>query len=152
MKKLLYLTLLALPLLMLPSKALAWGCDQHCCLGGCTIDYGFNWHYSIKCGCPGQCGPWYLYWPYEAHFAAAAPVGGPCFPAWGPPGGMAGMGAPTAPMMGLPGAMGSGGAPMAPMMGVPGAQPMAPIPGTPPPASIQPTVYSGQVPAYWYGR
>jgi hypothetical protein len=28
---------------------------------------------------PFQAAPWYLYWPYEAHFQLPAPIGGPFF-------------------------------------------------------------------------
>jgi hypothetical protein len=134
MKNLLYITLLALPLLLVPSRAHAGGC----CVGPATLDFGFSWHYNFKCGSKCQAGPWYTYWPYEAHFAAAAPVGGPCYPGW-----------PGA------GAMGSMGAPAGPMGGHPVAQPMTPMPSTPSipsTAGLQPTGYSAQVPAYWYGR
>jgi hypothetical protein len=30
-----------------------------------------------------QLGPWYLYWPLEAHFQEQAPLGG--YPMWAPP-------------------------------------------------------------------
>lgn len=29
---------------------------------------------------PAQAGPWYLYWPMEAHFVAPAPTGYPYWP------------------------------------------------------------------------
>jgi hypothetical protein len=148
MKNLLYISLLALPLLLLPSKAEAWGC----CIGPANIDFGFNWHYNFKWGCTCQAGPWYLYWPYEAHFATAAPVGGPCYPNWPAPGAVGGAGAPLPPI-GYPSAQPMAPAPSGqPMAPAPSAQPMTPAPPVPPPVGIQPTAYSSQAPAYWYGR
>ena len=57
MKKLILASLLALPLLAMPSKAQAW------------------WHCN-----PLFCGPWYVYWPLEAQFTVPAPTGYPYWP------------------------------------------------------------------------
>jgi hypothetical protein len=46
---------------------------------------GINFHWDISMGpnCGGGCqlGPWYQYWPYEAHFVVPAPTGYPYWPA-----------------------------------------------------------------------
>jgi hypothetical protein len=166
MKNLLYISVLALPLLLLPSRAHAWGCNKTCCIGPATFDIGFSWHYKFTwggCGSNCQAGPWYSYWPYDAHFAAAAPLGGPCYPGWPGAGAMGSIGAPAGPMgqpvgIGAPaGPMGQPVGPGAPAgpMGQPVGQPAPPMPVTPPvpsPAGIQHTAYSAQVPAYWFGR
>jgi hypothetical protein len=76
-----------------------------------------------------QLSPWYLYFPYEAHFQAPSPV---CsFPNW------------QAPAAGLP-----AGVDMAP----PTTGPMLP-PVTQPLGYVQPASYAypQQVPSYWYG-
>ena len=87
MKKFLAACLLALPLAAVPSKAWA----GECYLGPIRIDAGFNYHVNVMCN--GQqmcgsghcydcdkCGPWYLYWPYEAHLQAQAPMHFPYWP------------------------------------------------------------------------
>lgn len=61
-----------------------------------------------------QAAPWYLYWPYDAHFLTPAPVHGAFN---GPPG----VGGYANPYFPHPGSMGYG-----------------PIPGGPPPATIRP--------------
>ena len=113
-----------------------------------------------------QAGPWYLYWPLEAHFVAPAPTG---YPYWPSPQGLPGMniGGPAGPppQVYAP--------PSAPMMQVPSSP--APQPTTPAgpklqfppylqptsyhplgasgqPASYNPIIYSGQPPSYWYDR
>jgi hypothetical protein len=136
MKNLLYISLVALPLCFLPSKAHAWGCGSGNCLGPANVDFGFNWHYNFRWGCNCQAGPWYSYWPYEAHFQG---VGAPVrcgFPGWAPQGAAGPVGAPTE-KLGQPS----------------GVQPTTPMPSiAPPKPGIQPTAYSPQAPAYWYGR
>src|SRR5947209_5115941 len=70
--------LLGLPVLASPVQA---GC---CCF---TVPgFKVNWccHFQCcPCGCgqPGQAGPWYLYWPLEAHFQTPAPCSYPFWPA-----------------------------------------------------------------------
>lgn len=86
-----------------------------------------------------QAGPWYLYWPLEAHFNVPAPTG---YPYWPSPMALPGMG----------GAAGMGGpAPVGPAL-TPTPIPAAPTPAEPPlsPSAFQPARYS--VPTYWYGR
>ena len=60
------------------------------CSKTCTFSFGFKWHAFLKCGdCGSGCGyggggsmgPWYSYWPLEAHFQTPAPTGFPYWPA-----------------------------------------------------------------------
>ena len=78
MKKLyLAAALLAVPLLATPARADGWILPFH----GTA---GFNFHWDIGCGSTtgGGCqlGPWYHYWPLEAHFVTPAPTGYPYWP------------------------------------------------------------------------
>ena len=75
MRKLLWACALALPLLALPTEARAtW------CIGDYQVDTGAKvWFNVYQYGKP-VAGPWYLYWPYEAHFMTAAPGVNPYFP------------------------------------------------------------------------
>lgn len=122
--------LAGLPLLALPGQAHAWGCG-----GGTTAPlYSgsiFSFRISVaNCGC-GCCfaGPWYTYWPYEAHFQAPPPVGG-CYPYW-------------------PSATAAAGAlPVSPAAAAPAIAPAAPAPAP----TTQPAAYFGPAPAYWYQR
>jgi hypothetical protein len=77
MKKLLCACALTLPFLALPSDAKAF------CIGGYEFDTGARVWCNVKqmnCYMP-QAGPWYLYWPYAAHFQTPAPGVSPFFPA-----------------------------------------------------------------------
>ena len=65
MKKLLAAALLALPLLAAPARA-----------------HGLKIMWQINNGPPIQLGPWYQYWPLEAHFQVPAPCS---YPYWPPP-------------------------------------------------------------------
>jgi hypothetical protein len=123
MKKLIVAGLLALPLLALPSQARATGCPGACW----HVNSGVNFNFSVSSGGP-QAGPWYQYWPLEAHFVPPAPT---CYPFW-----------PSA--MTLP--PGPGAAPPAPPQ-------MPTVPATPlRPTAFQPVGYTYEVPSYWYGR
>jgi len=93
MRRLLLACLVALPLAAIPSQARAWGggcssgdCDGgHHFLTGRLHSGGHQWfnkggwfgggHESDagKHTVP-QAGPWYLYWPYQAHFQTPAPL------------------------------------------------------------------------------
>jgi hypothetical protein len=97
----------AAPILLLPGTADAFGCRNGCGGGGCggrplKVDGYINWNFNIRLFGPGGgclAGPWYSYWPYEAHFAAPAPTdpypwwpgpstfppGGPTVPQTAPP-------------------------------------------------------------------
>jgi hypothetical protein len=105
-----------------------------------------------------QLGPWYLYWPLEAHFQTPAP---PAYPYW-PQGGAAQ--AAAAGNYAVPAPYGYG--PPVPGGFVPGAVPVVPRPMLPPqpvPSSYAPpgpanfhapqiTQAGYNVPYYWYGR
>jgi hypothetical protein len=45
--------------------------------GPVRVDGAFQWRVNVNSGC-GQfhLGPWYSYFPYEAHFSMVAPQGG----------------------------------------------------------------------------
>ncbi len=158
MKRIFGVALLALPLL--GGSAHATGRFFNLQAGGSLY---------IKGG-PGQAspqaGPWYLYWPLEAHFVAPAPTG---YPYWPPPQRLPAIsiGSPACPppyvaappVAAVPPIM---TAPI-PAQTAPQAAPL-PAPQTAPPASpqlqlppyLQPTsyypTYSGQPPSYWYDR
>jgi hypothetical protein len=138
------------------------------------IEAGANCYFRIRTAQPGfgaQYGPWYLYWPLDAHFQTP---GNPCYPYWPPP-----LGLPQTP------GYGPGGPAMPPGPGVPpmppatGAPPMSPAPDAPAipgpglptgpdgtvhkapdvkPIGYQSPVYrpayypvpTSQAPAYWY--
>jgi hypothetical protein len=146
MKKIFAAALLAVPLLTASARA------EGFCIPGCgnwRFEAGANFY--LRCynaaygpgGGGGQAGPWYLYWPLEAHFQTPAM---PQYPYWPsqmslPP---SGVGAPYAP---------------SPTPVLPTPQPVAP-PGPPlKPAMFHASGYQqvgyynySQVPAYWYGR
>jgi hypothetical protein len=119
---------------------------------------GFCTPYSFNCGpcnfyfgptCPNwsQLGPWYLYWPMEAHFVAPAPTGYPYWPSAQVLPGMA-IGGPA---MGAPPA-GAPGLPPPAMMPGPGGPAIGPAPAPGP--VLNPVGYrpAQQVPTYWYDR
>jgi hypothetical protein len=137
MKRILWVCVFALPFVAVPSRAQAWGW----CVPPLEVDAGFNCRFNVHAldwSTIAKTGPWYLYFPYDAHFQTAAPVHP--YPHW--PG----------PMV-LP-----------PPPGVhPGPGPAAPVqvgPALPSPVSYyhyQPTSVFQQVgyfyptgPAYWY--
>ena len=107
--------LLALAALALPAMVQAYGCPLFPCVG---LPHAH------------RLGPWYLYYPYEAHFQAPAPVGP--FPNW-----QAGAAVPVAPPAFAPPAQ-------APW------QPPVPQPMVQPTGFVQPVGW--QVPSYWYGN
>lgn len=113
--------LLALPFLAAPAVAHASGVAFYC--GKCA--FVLDSHCKNKDGCCNCAGPWYSYWPYNAHFQTPAH---PEFPYW--PGPMTTM-VPSHPAP-----------PPAPSY-MPGAQPMS---------YHQPVGYHFQPPTYWYGR
>jgi hypothetical protein len=93
-------------------------------------------------GCGGcfQAGPWYTYWPYQAHFQIPSPLG---FPFW--PGPTAAAGPQFLPP--APPPPGPPGTPMPPRTG--GFQPVGYDYSSFQPAGAY---YYGQAPSYWYGR
>lgn len=83
MKKVCMAALLLLPLLAIPARA-----DTCGNLAGCLVPFRIDWCCHVRCYGPadglgqfGQLGPWYLYWPMEAHFQTPAPTGYPFWPA-----------------------------------------------------------------------
>jgi hypothetical protein len=128
MKTALRLGLLALGLGALPASVHAYGCPLFPCAGRC---------------CTIQLGPWYLYYPYEAHFQTSAPLGP--FPNW---------------QAGVPMSAPMSYAPPAEYAPPAGYAPPAQAPWTPPaPQPLQPSGYVrpagfnyAQPPSYWYGR
>ncbi len=90
MKKLVLAALAALPLMAVSARAQCFGAGGGSFRVG--VNLGVNWSYGCgpgACcpgggGCPGavgQLGPWYQYWPMEAHFQTPAPTGYPYWPA-----------------------------------------------------------------------
>jgi hypothetical protein len=140
MKKLFPIALLALPLLAVPAQAICISIPAIKIQGGASLHIGCG---PGCCGPAGGCpggglGPWYLYWPMEAHFQLPAM---PQYPNWPSP-------------QGLPN--GPSGAALYSTPPVPSGPPM-PAPGYPPaggyghsPGGFQPAGY--QVPSYWYGQ
>jgi hypothetical protein len=126
MNKHIWAGLCALGLLALASPAFAWGVNC-----GADPHVGF----TTGAGSGGGCGagPWYTYFPYEAHFALPAPV---CFPFWPAP---ATAGAPSYFPMHHP----------APLQ-LPGAQPLGPQPSGYQPVGYY--YYYAPAPTYWYQR
>jgi hypothetical protein len=134
MKATLWVGLLTVSLLAVPTRAAAWCiCCPSCPPIHC--DWCFKCRFNIHCGDSStQLGPWYQYYPYEAHFQTPAPLGH--FPNW------------QAPMATAPAGPALPGAP------APGQwQPPAPRPAVQPTGYFQPVGYSyPQVPSYWYER
>jgi hypothetical protein len=129
MKNFLWAGLLGLALLTVPQGAQAQCCGG--CCGPWQIQTGFNFCFRISPACPvPQAGPWYLYWPMEAHFGPPAPTGYPYWPS-----------AMTLPTQ-------------APNAAPPGmSMPLPPGPPAPVnPTCYQPVGYFSQVPSYWYSR
>lgn len=134
MQRMLWTALLAVPLLAQPAQAQMF-CQKT--LPPAHLDGGLTLNFNLFAGGgQTQLGPWYLYWPYQAHFNMAPPLGasmpGPSFM--------------TLPM---------------PMAGQQNWMPPAPTPMQQAPAngptqraSFQPVgyYYYSQAPAYWYGR
>lgn len=164
MKKMFGITLLMLPVLAASAQASGWPFNVQA--GGSFYIKGG------PCRTP-QAGPWYLYWPLEAHFVAPAPTGYPYWP--GPqvlPGMAFGGPAYPPPAAPVPPAVVPVPAPAAP---APAPVP-APTPAAPPagpalslPPYLQPTSYApvahtapaagsyavpstGAAPSYWYDR
>ena len=137
MTKFTWACLFALPLLALAPRAQA-GC---CCF--CPPPINVNCHHSFSLqgtiGCApfnyggAQAGPWYSYFPYEAHFQTPAPYGYPFWPT-------------SVPTMAYPGT----GA--AYPNQVPAMQPETVQPTSYQPVGYQATGYPSAVPAYWYAK
>ena len=65
----------------IPKSAVAAQADG--CWFPQRVDAGINFHFKVVGPGDyqvGQLGPWYLYWPMEAHFQVPAPTGYPYWP------------------------------------------------------------------------
>lgn len=72
MKKLLLTALILGGCILIPNRASAWGWGKY------KIEAGaFFRAYPIGYAQPYQLGPWYNYWPLEAHFQQPAPLAYP---------------------------------------------------------------------------
>jgi hypothetical protein len=161
MKKLLWAALLALPLLAWPAKANAF------CFGNLQVDTGAKVWFNVRYGGHGfgfgmpQAGPWYLYWPMEAHFQTPAPGGSQFFP---PPMGLPPAFGHPAQALGHPqphyppapqGAPHAATPPRGPMTPPANAGWQAPTPYQPaavPPTPYRPVGHWESVPGYWYAK
>jgi hypothetical protein len=135
MKKVFLAALLALPFVAVPARA------QCCICLPCfpfRVEAGASVNLRVCHGCPTsgcQLGPWYQYFPYEAHFQSAAPMGFPYWPSpqtLPPPPSVAYPQQPNLPASALP---------VAPVQPTSYQSPF-----------FQPVGYSPQAPSYWYGR
>jgi hypothetical protein len=165
MKRIFGVTLLVLPLLAGSLQA-----------AGCPFNIQADCSFHIKGSrgpCCPQAGPWYLYWPLEAHFVAPAPTG---YPYWPSPQGLPpGVPVPPPSVAAAPPGVPAPAAQPAPQpVPQPAPQPAPqsapqplpqPVPQATPstspgvqlPPYLQPTSYyaplsSGQPPSYWYDR
>jgi hypothetical protein len=132
MKKVYLAALLAVPLLASTARAdgCCWPIQVNCRL---------NWDFRLNCGGCGpngcaQLGPWYHYWPLDAHFITPAPTG---YPYWPQPQAL-----PPNPVLPPP---------------VPDPKPDVKPVGYSPyayPYSYQypPSISYGPAPSYWYSR
>jgi hypothetical protein len=123
MKRMLGIALVALPLVAASARAEGWPF---------SIQAGGSFYIKGANVAVPQAGPWYLYWPLEAHFVAPAPTGYPYWPGPQvlPP---TSFGGPTNPP------------------GVPVAPPVAPVPPyaapAPAPAAVIPAPATTPAPA-----
>jgi hypothetical protein len=125
-------------LLLSPLAARAqWGNPSG--MGGYAVDSSLKFHFQVvQSGT--QLGPWYLYWPLEAHFVRPAP---PAYPFWPQGGGNYPVFNTGAPPGGGPPGPGNFGAPVPP-------RPTTPMPPPNPPAP-SPNTYAPQGPGYYEG-
>lgn len=159
MKKLFGLAFLALPLTIGSIRAEGWplNIQANCC-------FSFK---STRGPAMPQAGPWYLYWPLEAHFVAPAPTG---YPYWPPSQGLPNIsfGGPSCPppqvyapppvvaappvvTMPAPAPSTQPATPNSPQTTNPSG-PKLQFPSYLQPTSYNPIIYSGQAPSYWYDR
>ena len=138
-------------LLVLPAVAGTASADCGNCGGCCNFGFGlpavqFNMAARFRLGCcppgsgPGggvQLGPWYNYWPLEAHFITPAPTG---YPYWPQPQAL-----PPNPVLPPPQPNPKPGA-------APDVKPASYSPYYPPVYYGQPGIYYGPAPSYWYSR
>jgi hypothetical protein len=142
MKRVFGIAMLALPLVA--GVAHAWGGP----FGPYKVDAGANVYFRVTENgspygggypCGATCGPWYNYWPLEAHFQKPA-LG---FPFW-----------PSSQV-----AVNKDAHPVAPPAGPPPMPPVKPVvyhPAYAAPSPYQATCpsfgYPSQAPSYWYGQ
>ena len=70
-----------MPVFAVSARADGCGCG---CWFPSRVDARVDFHFKVTGPgdySVGQLGPWYLYWPMEAHFQAPAPTGYPYWPA-----------------------------------------------------------------------
>jgi hypothetical protein len=139
MKRMLWMAVLAVPLAAAPAQAQFFPPTP---VPPINLNGGIHLNFNLFAGGgQTQLGPWYRYWPHEAHFQVPPPIGG-------------GMYGPS--FMTLPPEMG-------PQQMAPQQQPWTPPtptpirpgqPGQPQQSSFQPVGYfsTTQAPSYWYGR
>jgi hypothetical protein len=164
MKRMFGVALLALPLVVGSVQAEGWPF---------TFQATGSFHIQGASG-PAwpQAGPWYLYWPLEAHFVAPAPTG---YPYWPSPQAAPPLPAPVIPQpyVGVPRSVvapppvaAAHPTPVAPPAVKTTPTPASPAPQQPAPSptpqlqlppylqrtSYHPIVPSGQPPSYWYDR
>jgi hypothetical protein len=128
MKKTIWLSALVLGLFALPTPACAWYVPPY------RVDAGFKLWFNVQpLGPQPNLAPWYLYYPYDAHFQTPAPGPIGYYPQYAQPqGGMYAtprhqpLTQPTPPL----------------------SQPLYRAPPTVRPASY----YYSPAPSYWYGR
>ncbi|HEY7153186.1 MAG TPA: hypothetical protein VH575_04420 [Gemmataceae bacterium] len=168
MKKLFGVALLALPLLAASAHANGSSYCISAHANGSPFSIQAGGGFYIKGG-PGpaypQAGPWYLYWPIEAHPVPPAPTGYPYWPnpmglpttSFGGPSSPPGTPVAPPPATNAPSATTPAPAPQAAPQGAPQAAPK-PAPQNsilPPylqPTACSPVSYTGQAPSYWYDR
>jgi hypothetical protein len=97
-------------------------------MGGAGLGYGQQVAGHGLLQPPFQAAPWYLYWPYDAHFQLPAPVNAPYYPpqAYGYPGAYN-------PYFGGSAPPGWTGIPAGYIPGTPSGAPAMALPGAPPP-------------------
>jgi hypothetical protein len=136
MKIIFKLVLAAVPLMLIPASTRADDCYGD---GGTSANCGYikKWCNKLTTKiasieiCAGK-GPWYSYWPYNAHFMTPAPQFGCHYPYWSAGGVSGGYGLPG----GVTGGFGS--------PGVTAYVPQAMVPNAPPNAMAVPN--GGQPP------
>ena len=138
MKRMMWMAVLAVPLAAAPAQAQLF---QQTAVPPMNLNGGLTLNFNLFAGGgQTQLGPWYRYWPHEAHFMVPPPLGhgtaGPSF-------------------MTLPPDMGPQIAPPQQPWTPPAPTPVRPgQPGGTQPSSFQPVGYfsTTQAPSYWYGR
>jgi hypothetical protein len=143
MKRMLWMAVLAVPLAAAPAQAQVFHQNPVPPMnlnGGVTLNFNL-----FAGGGQTQLGPWYRYWPHEAHFVVPPPIG---------------PGMPGPGFMTLPPEMGPVLAPQQQQQQQQQQQPWTPPAPTPVrPGGTQQSAFTPvgyfsttQAPSYWYGR